>query len=131
MIWGRLIHGLTPVATNMPPASQARCIFPLSLNSLADSNNALRRYLSLPSNQPSPQHIQRRLRSPPANQFPITRQYKTFMFGVRIIGERDVNQTHRLLFTAAVRTGDSRHCQSKISLRAMTYAARHVARHLL
>jgi len=44
------------------------------------------------------QHIQRRLRSPPPNQLPIPRQNEPLVLGMRVVGERDENQTHRLFF---------------------------------
>src|SRR5258708_8959871 len=96
-----------------------------------NANTSFQDRLSLFSNQPSPQHIQSCLRRPPPNQLPIPRQNKSLMFSVRIVGERDEDQTDGLFFGASVGAGDSRDGQSKISLSAMTDAARHVARHLL
>jgi hypothetical protein len=60
--------------------------------------------------QSPPQHIQSRLRRPPANQLAISGQDKTLVFSVRVVRERDKNQTDRLFFSASVRAGDAGHC---------------------
>jgi hypothetical protein len=66
-------------------------------------------FMQLCLNQPPPQHIQSRLRSPPPYQFPIPRQNKPFMLSVRIVGQRYENQTDRLFFRTSVRPRDSGH----------------------
>jgi hypothetical protein len=64
--------------------------------------------LKLNSNQPTAQQIQRRLRRAPTDQFAIAGKLQALMLGMRVVGERDVNQTDRFFFSAAVGPGDSR-----------------------
>src|SRR5262245_60065350 len=72
-----------------------------------------------PSDQPSPQQIQRRLRCAPANQLAIAGKFQALVFGVSIVGKRDVNQTDRLFFGAAARSSNAGDRQAEISLGAM------------
>src|SRR5207249_1766242 len=61
-----------------------------------------------PSPQPSPDQFQRGLGRPMANPLPVAREAKLAHLSSALVGQRDVNQAHRLFSTATGRAGDAR-----------------------
>ncbi len=65
--------------------------------------------IAINSNQAAAQQIQGRLRRAPANKLAIAGKLQTLVLSMRVVGERDVNQTDGFFFRAAARPGDSSH----------------------